>query len=232
MKRFETKTQLVLYFLEGSKRFFLAGAVFACLVVFFDLINPRIIGYTVDEVIGRNISISGLGIVALAVALLALLGGVCRYCFQLFNSMGAEKLVKRMRDELYRQIASLPFSWYGEHQTGDIIQRCTSDVETIKRFLSEQMTALLRILVMILFAVTFMFRIHVKLTMAAALSIPVVVLYSVFFHNRISSAFAKVDEEEGRLSAIAQENLTGVRVVRAFGRELYEKDRFEKKNEE
>ena len=232
MKRIETKTQLVLYFLEGSKRFFLAGAVFACLVVFFDLINPRIIGYTVDEVIGRNISISGLGIVALAVALLALLGGVCRYCFQLFNSMGAEKLVKRMRDELYRQIASLPFSWYGEHQTGDIIQRCTSDVETIKRFLSEQMTALLRILVMILFAVTFMFRIHVKLTMAAALSIPVVVLYSVFFHNRISSAFAKVDEEEGRLSAIAQENLTGVRVVRAFGRELYEKDRFEKKNEE
>lgn len=232
VKQFQTKTQLILYFLQGSKRFFLSGAVFACLVAFFDLINPRIIGYTVDEVIAQDISISRLGLIALSAAFLALLGGVCRYCFQLFNSMGAEKLVRRMRDELYRKIAALPFAWHKEHKTGDIIQRCTSDVETIKRFLSEQMTALLRIVVMIVFAITFMLQIHGKLTFLAALSIPVVVLYSFFFHSRISSAFARVDEEEGRLSAIAQENLTGVRVVRAFGRELYEKERFEKKNEE
>jgi ATP-binding cassette subfamily B protein len=170
-------------------------------------------------------------VVALFVVAVALLAGVCRYLFKLWNSMGAEFLLQRMRDCLYAQIESLPYAWHSENQTGDIIQRCTSDVETIKRFVSEQMTELLRIVVMIVLAVFFMFRIHSRLTLVAVLSVPVVVLYSFFFHSRISSAFARVDEEEGRLSTIAQENLTGVRVVRAFGRELYEKDRFEGRNE-
>ena len=76
----------------------------------------------------------------------------------------------------------------------------------------------------------FMFRIHVRLAAAAAVFIPVIVLYSLFFHSRIGSAFEKADEEEGKLSTIAQENLTGVRVVRAFGRELYERRRFEEQN--
>ena len=250
-QRFHSKTDLVLYFLRGCKRFFGLGAVCACLLSVFDLINPRIIGYTVDSVIGdgntdipawlahqiealggRSYLLSHLYLVAAFVILVALLGGLCRYLFQLFNSMGAERLVQRMRECLYRQIESLPYAWHGENQTGDIIQRCTSDVETIKRFLSEQMTMLLRVGVMIVLAVVFMFEIHVKLAAVAALSIPVVLLYSYFFHDRIGSAFEKVDEEEGRLSTIAQENLTGVRVVRAFGRELYEKERFEKKNEE
>lgn len=251
MKRFRSKTDLVLFFLRGSKRYFGMGAVFACLLSLFDLINPKVIGYTVDCVIGeekstlpvwiqriiesmggRDFLLSHLYVIALFVIGMALLGGICRYLFKLTNSMGAERLVQRMRDSLYRQIESLPYEWHGENQTGDIIQRCTSDVETIKRFLSEQLTALLRISVMIVLAVYFMLQIHVKLTFVAILTIPVVILYSLFFHSKIGGAFAKVDEEEGKLSAIAQENLTGVRVVRAFGRERYEKERFEKKNEE
>ena len=231
MNRFQTKRSLVFYFLRGSKRFFFLGAVCACLLAFFDLINPWIIGNTVDQIIDGQITLPQLWRIAVIVVGLALLGGICRYSFNLFNSMGAERLVKRMRDQLYQHIASLPYAWHGENKTGDIIQRCTSDVETIKRFLSEQMTALLRITVMIIFAVVFMLRIHVRLALIASASIPVIITYSLFFHTRIGNAFAKVDEEEGKLSTIVQENLTGIRVVRAFGRELYEKDRFETRNE-
>ena len=77
-----------------------------------------------------------------------------------------------------------------------------------------------------------MFRIHVKLAVVSAAFIPVVVLYSLFFHRKIGDSFLHADEEEGRLSAIAQENLTGVRVVRAFGREHYERERFEAQNKD
>ena len=145
--------------------------------------------------------------------------------------MGAEGLIRRMRDLLFEHIEHLPYAWHGKNHTGDIIQRCTSDVETIKSFLSEQMTSLFRVGILIALAMYFMIGIHPKMALISGIFIPIVILYSVFFHNRIAASFQHADEEEGVLSAIAQENLTGVRVVRAFGREQFERERFETQNE-
>ncbi len=250
-ERFPNRAGLVLYFLKGSIALFLAGVIFAMLVAFLDMINPKIIQYTVDYLIGDSestmpfymkliIDVTGgreylrthLFVVALIVITIALICALFRYLNKLLNSMAAEKLIKRMRDLLFEHISHLHFSWHGQHHTGDIIQRCTSDVETIKMFLSEQLTSLFRIVIMITLGIVFMLQIHLKLTLVSAVFIPVIVMYSLFFHNRIGDAFRKADEEEGRLSAIAQENLTGVRVVRAFGRETYERSRFEAKNKE
>lgn len=249
-KRFQTRLQLVSYIMQGSKRFFGLAVFFVCLLVLFELVNPKIIGYAVDFIIGdestipafllswieqlggREYALSHLYIFALVIVGIALFGGVCRYLFRLFNSMGAEKLVKRMRDVLYGHISRLPFAWHDGNRTGDIIQRCTSDVDMIKNYISEQMTNLFRMIVMIILALVFMSRIHVLLTIVAAAFIPIVVGYSFLFHDKIGASFERVDNEEGKLSAIVQENLTGVRVVRAFGREKYERDRFEKKNSE
>ncbi|MCR5283297.1 MAG: ABC transporter ATP-binding protein/permease, partial [Lachnospiraceae bacterium] len=137
---------------------------------------------------------------------------------------------RRMRDQLFVHIEHLPYAWHGKNHTGDIIQRCTSDVETIKNFLSEQMTSLFRVGILIVIAMYFMIGIHPKMALISGIFIPIVILYSFFFHNRIADSFRHADEEEGILSAIAQENLTGVRVVRAFGREQFERERFEKQN--
>jgi ATP-binding cassette subfamily B protein len=249
--KFPTRSGLVFFFLKGSIGLFVSGIIFSMLVAFLDMVNPKIIQYTVDYLIGDSesampfymqllVNISGgkgylkthLMVVALIVITIAIICGICRYLNKLLNSMAAERLIKRMRDILFDHIAHLPFSWHGENHTGDIIQRCTSDVETIKVFLAEQLTSLFRIVIMITFGLIFMFQIHVKLALISLAFIPILVLYSLFFHNRIGNAFRKADEEEGRLSAIAQENLTGVRVVRAFGRETYERERFEKKNNE
>ena len=174
---------------------------------------------------------SRLGVVAGIVVAVALCGALARYLFRLFNAMGAETLLKNMRDRLFEQILHLPCAWYGGQQTGDIIQRCTSDVETVKTFVAERLTSLLRISVMLVMALYYMRLIHGGLTLAAFAFIPVIVGYSFIFHRRIGSAFAEVDIQEGKLSAIAQENLTGVRVVRAFGRELHERKRFETQNQ-
>lgn len=249
---FRSKTSTVLFFLKGSKHYFLLCVLFSMGVSFFDMTSPKIIGYMVDSVIGDKQSslpsfvdsfiekycggrvyLAGhLWIVALFVVVIAVLAAVCRFMMRVSDSKGSEKLVERMRNELSDHLLHLPFSWYNDNHTGDIIQRSTSDVDTVRRFVSEQLTQLLRISIMIIFAMTFMAQINGRLALYAFLFIPVIVCYSMFFHNRIAASFRQVDEEEGRLSAIAQENLTGVRVVRAFGREAYERERFAKKNEQ
>ncbi|MCR5476352.1 MAG: ABC transporter ATP-binding protein/permease [Lachnospiraceae bacterium] len=249
-QKYNTGRSLLFHFVKGSKRFFGAAVLFSMAVTVLDLFNPKIIAFTVDSVIGgKEADLHGflgdlladiggpaylrthLYILAVFVAAVALLGAVSRYFFRLMNAKGQEKLVRKMRDELYDHIIHLPLTWHNANQTGDIIQRCTSDVDTVRRFLAEQLINLMRVTILIFFAIVFMSRIHMGLTLVAVALVPVIILYSFFFHSRIGQSFMKVDEMEGRLSAMVQENLTGVRVVRAFGRESYEKERFGKFNE-
>ena len=248
-RKFGTHTEMVFYFLRGSKRYFVAAVIFAALLSLLDLINPKIVGFTVDSILGDkpsslpafiNTWIDGIGgtavlkenlwMIALAIVAVALLTAVCRFSFRVCNSMGAETFVQTMRNDLFGHIMRLPFKWHSENRTGDIIQRCTSDVEQIKMFVSEQLTSLFRVAVLIVLSVVFMLNISVKLTIVSGVFIPLIIGYSFYFHKKIGGQFRIVDEEEGKLSSIAQENLTGVRVVRAFGRETYERSRFEKQN--
>ena len=118
----------------------------------------------------------------MAIIFVTLLSACSRFLFRLNNTKGAETLVKRMRDELFDHILKLPFKWHSENHTGDIIQRCTSDVEQIKMFLSEQLTSLFRVFVLITLAIMFMARIHIQLTLVTVAFIPIIIGYSFFFH--------------------------------------------------
>ncbi len=247
---FASNTALLVWFLKGSKRYFVCCIISAIILSFFALVNPRIIGITVDSIVGnaefdlpafvvefinslggRDFLRANLWVVTIAVIGFALLEGVFRISYKMSNAIGSETLVENIRNSLYKHIIRLPFEWHGQNATGDIIQRCTSDVETIKSFLSEQLVTLFRLVVLIALAVIYMLRIHVGLTMVVIVFIPITVAQSLYFHKKIAAAFEKTDAEEGKLSSIAQENLTGVRVVRAFGREEYERRRFEKQSE-
>ncbi|MCR5107649.1 MAG: ABC transporter ATP-binding protein/permease [Lachnospiraceae bacterium] len=249
--RFKTRLSMLFYFLKGSKRYFGLSLFFAACVSLLDLFFPRIIAYTVDNVI-NNLNTGGnriiiyfaslfggslylrkhLYLVAVMVLIVAILAVLSRYFFKFLNSKGAERFIKRMRDELYEHILKLPMTWHNTNHTGDIIQRCTSDIDTVKNFVSEQLTNFIQVVVMIIIAIAFMATINPALTVVAMILMPVILVYSIVFHNKIAESFYHVDNMEGKLSSIAQENLTGVRVVRAFGRELYEKKRFESMNEE
>lgn len=248
-QNFPTKASLLFYFLKGAKRWFVLAVFFASMVSVMDLINPKIIGYTIDTVLNDQAStllafitewLQALGgplyfrehliLVAAAVISVALISALCRFLFRVCNSMAAETLVQRMRNTLFDHILRLPFQWHSENHTGDIIQRCTSDVEQIKMFLSEQLVMLFRVIGLMVLALLFMAGINTRLTALSFAFVPIIIGYSFYFHNKIGAQFRIVDEEEGKLSSIAQENLTGVRVVRAFGREKYERERFEKQN--
>ena len=242
--------RLILQFLKGSKGFFILCMFCAALSALADMVTPQIIRVSVDNVLGNapadqlsppvrglldafggaEALRSRLWILALAVVLVAVVKAASLYGFRVTNARGGETLVKTMRDTLYRHIGRLPFQWHMQNHTGDIIQRCTSDIDTTRNFISEQMTNLIRILIMLVMSVVFMLGMNVKLTLIAMAPLPVIVWYSIFFHHKFRKGFQECDENEGKLSAMVQENLTGVRVVRAFGRERYERDRFGKQN--
>ena len=243
--------KLILQFLKGSKGFFIICMLCSALSGLAETVTPQIVRVTVDNIIG-SASTDTLGpvvrslldafggadhlrrnlwIMALAVVVVSVIKAVSVYCFRVFNARGGETLVKNMRDTLYRHIERLPFQWHMQNHTGDIIQRCTSDIDTTRNFISEQMTSLIRILIMLVLSMVFMLGMNVPLTLIAMAPLPVIVWYSIFFHRKFRKGFQECDENEGKLSAMVQENLTGVRVVRAFGRERYERKRFGKQNE-
>lgn len=245
------KGALIWRFLTGSKLMFVLSVLAAALMALADMITPQIVRAAVDNAIGGNPSTFGpavmrlvdavggfaylgqhMWIMALAVLLVAAVKVAAQYGFLVFNTRASETLAKTMRDMLYTHIQHLPFSWHMKNHTGDIIQRCTSDIDTTRNFVAGQMTGLFRILILVVMSLVFMLSMNPLLTLIALLPMPVVVWYSFHFHDKIGENFKECDESEGRLSAMAQENLTGVRVVRAFGRERYERDRFEKHNEE
>ena len=168
--------------------------------------------------------------IAAAVVLIAALTAVFRFVNLLETARASETFVCRIRNLLFAHIQRLPFAWHMKNQTGDIIQRCTSDVDTVRNFVTDQFMNVVRISILLVLSLSFMISMNLRLSVVAMVSIPVIFTYSMIFQRKISDRFTKCDESEGVLSTIAQENLTGVRVVRAFGREKYEKDRFEKQN--
>ena len=245
------KARLLWRFLKGSKGLFLLSILMTAFMALADMLTPQIIRVAVDNVISGKAMEAGslaeklvswaggaeylrthMWIMAGAVLAVAVLKVLSQYGFTLSNTGASETLVKTMRDLLYTHIGRLPFSWHMKNHTGDIIQRCTSDIDTTRNFVAGQLTQLLRIVILVIMSMVFMLGMNPWLTLIALLPMPFIVLYSVKFHNKIGEGFKDCDEAEGRLSAMAQENLTGVRVVRAFGREKYERDRFEKHNEE
>lgn len=167
-----------------------------------------------------------------AVLLCAVLSGLCTYVSQTSAAKGSEAAVKSLRDRLFSHIQQLPFLWHTRNQTGDIIQRCTSDVDVIRNFIGSQLLEVIRTAILVLCTGAVMCAMNWRITLVAMAFLLVIFFYSVLFFGRIARNFLKADESEGRLSAIAQENLTGVRVVRAFGRERYETARFRRQNEE
>ncbi|UOO38419.1 ABC transporter ATP-binding protein [Oscillospiraceae bacterium CM] len=237
-------------FARGSKRYFAGAVAAAALSILFTFLMPQIVGFTVDAVLGTKAvmlpavfsgwydALGGRGFLrahflfcAAGVVLSALLAGLFNYISRMQAAKGTERFTKKLRDTLFTHVQYLPFSWHNANQTGDIIQRCTFDVDTAQRFVAQQLFEVVRTFILVTLALVIMFSMNASLALIALGFIPLVIGYSTIFFKRIASRFKEADEAEGELLIHIQENLTGVRVVRAFGREKYELDRFDEKND-
>ncbi|MDR1839764.1 MAG: ABC transporter ATP-binding protein/permease [Treponema sp.] len=216
--------------------------------VAFSLLNPQIVRYTIDSVIGtapldmpafvsRLIdSIGGIGLLrqniwicALAVAVAALVSELCNLARNYTGLETGETIAWRLWNTLYAHIQKLPWDWHIRCQTGDIIQRCTTDVDNIRNFIQNNLSELLRTICVFVIAVVMMFSMDLFMSLVAMALIPVILIFSMVYFSGVSRNFALADAAEGAMQAAAQENYTGVRVVRAFGREAWEVKKFSEK---
>ena len=150
---------------------------------------------------------------------LSLFGGLFQYLRGRWSAEASEAIAERMRTRLYAHLQSMSYAYHVKAETGDLIQRCTLDVETVRRFLATQVIEIFRILMMITLALKLMSGIHVKLTLISLILVPPLFLLALWFFHWVRKLFTAADEADGKLSAMLQESLTGVRVVRAFGRQ-------------
>lgn len=241
--------KLILSYAKDCIYLIVISAVSIILKVGASFAMPQIIRFTVDSIIGdipfyfsepvMNLieSMGGreglqqnIWICAVFVLILAVITSASDYVGRLTIAKGTEGIIKNIRDNLFEHIQRLPYSWHIKNQTGDIIQRSTSDVEVVRNFISTQLSEMFRTIILVVISLILMFSMNVNLTLIVLVFIPIVVLYSAIFYGILSKKFLVADEAEGELFTTIQENLTGVRVVRAFGREKYEIEKFSEKN--
>lgn len=233
-KLMKRKIQLILRYFKGAKRYFLAAVLASLITTVFNALTPQIFRFTIDSVLEGNdypYLAEHLWIMALLLVGVALFSGAAMYVSRYHTAKAGENFAKNMRDALFAHVQKLPMKWHDKHQTGDIIQRCTSDVEVIRNFVVTQLLEVFRTVFLVVVSFSIMVSMNVKLSLVVLLFVPLVVAYSGIFYRLIARRFTDADEAEGALSTVVQENATGVRVVRAFGREKFEMERFREKND-
>jgi ATP-binding cassette subfamily B protein len=190
--------------------------------------------YLVDDVLDpeQEFVLANVIWVALGFVGLAVVRGVFVFLTSSLAAYTAEGITQRLRDYLFDHLQRLSYTYHDTTPTGELIERTTSDVDAMRRFYADQAVSLGRITM--LFAINWivLLSLNVTLGLATVVVIPVLVFVSYWFFGRVSKAFEAFQEQEAVLSTTLQENLTGVRVVKAFARQDYEIDKFEQDNME
>lgn len=235
---------------SGYKRWFALGIAATVLSIVTAYLTPLVVSFTVDSVIGTKPMalpafladfVAGRGGRDYLVANLWLMGAVllatsaanALFAYLRGHSLAyfGEGFAKRLRDRLFTHLQAVPYSYYAGVQTGDLIQRCTSDVETVRRFIQMQLMQVVRTVTMAVTAFAIMLPISGKMTAISCCLMPLLAVFSFVYFRQVQAQFLQADQAEGALSTVIQENLTGMRVVRAFAQERAELDKFTRANQ-
>src|SRR5258705_2147639 len=249
MTQKENKLRALWELTAGQRGRYLRSAIAMTIGIALLYLSPLIVRATIDGLIkqkpaGRGQeafvrvihSISGnsntraLLIAALLVISVTALGGAFTYLKGQWAALASESIARQLRNRLYNHLQHLSISYHDKAQTGDLVQRCTSDVDTVRLFYQSQLVELARCAVLSILALFIFLKLDWKMTPVAMAMLPVVIAFALIFFKRVQNSFKAMDEAEGAMTAVLQENLTGIRVVRAFSRQEFEIDKFEKRN--
>lgn len=237
--------------MKGNRLLYIGAIISIGIATMFSFFSPLVIRLTVDSIIGGSKLIApalviklieaagGISVLAhniwicgLVLILLSAINGIFTFLKGKWTAKAAESTARNLRNSLYDHLQHVPYDYHVKAETGDLIQRCTSDVETIRAFMAVQFVEIGRALFMLSMALIIMLSLDVRMTLVSMLVVPIIFTFAIMFFMRVKKAFKESDEAEGRLSTVLQENLTGVRVVRAFARQDFEMDKFDERNVE
>ena len=228
---------------------FLGAMVSTIMIVLIGFMTPILLAETIDSVLGtapstlpawllqpvealggREFLRQNLWVLGAVLVGLNLINGVFTFFKGRLSAVASENIALTLRESLYSHLQHLPFSYHVHAATGDLIQRCTSDVETIRRFLSVQVMEVVNTVLLVTISLIILIGKNVTITLYSMILVPALFAFATWFFNRVHKGFRVMDEAEGKMSAVLQENLTGVRVVRAFGQQQREVDKFDEAN--
>lgn len=234
----------------GNGKYFITALIFITIGSFFNFLSPKLIGVTVDSVIGdmpfelpqfivniienfggREFFRQNIPFIVLIFLGIILLNSLCEHIRLKASKHLSENLAFNMRQSIFSRLQGGYYSYFKNTQTGDIMQRCSKDIDQITSFAVEG-TDLLRVISKLLIAYIFMFNISVKMAIVSFVTVPLISVYSVLTYARVQKKFRLADESEAIVQAKVQENLSAPRVIRAFGKQKFERDEFNKVNEE
>lgn len=237
---------------------YISAALLLIVSVLFRLLEPKVLQIAVDKIIAFFVSkgviqtggdaVTGfiysilpelklenawliliwLGVIFLAISLLR---GISMFMSSTISASSTEKATKQLRDKLFSHMQYLPMEYYGKTPTGELVQRCTGDVETVRKFASMQVTETVRLAAIFIGAFVMMYMVSPLYAFISITMFPLMLIASVFFFKKESEIWTKHEAEQDKLTAMVQENLSGVRVVKAFAKENYEIEKFTAQNE-
>ena len=190
-----------------------------------------------DTILGTNQPFAGtlsrtLILIASGFVVLALFEGGFAFLSGRLAAYSAEGITRRLRNFLYDHIQRLSFAYHSKTPTGDLIERVTSDMDSVRSFFNDQAIGVGRIIALFVINFLAILALNWKLALVSIAVVPVILVVSLWFFKKVTLAYEAYQEQEAILTTTLQENLTGVRVVKAFARQDYEMDKFEKDNQE
>ena len=217
---------------DGYHRLYILATLSLGMAALAKTISYLLLARFVDGLMTASEIMQVVLLFALAFIGLAFVEGTFTFLSGRMAARTAEGITRRLRNEMFDHMQRLTFAFHDKAQTGDLIQRVTSDISAIQRFFAEQAMELGRVLM--LFTVNFiaLLTINVQLALISVVIVPFIAVVSVFFFRKISQRYEAYQDQDGKVSTVLQENLSGVRVVKAFARQEYETGKFEVENYE
>lgn len=244
-KAMKYNLKTLISFTKGFRQFFVLALLFTIFLGASRAAFPLIVGYIVDTVlqglpsalpnwihsrlvsddVSRHLMVS-----ALALAGFAVIRGITMIAAGVTRAMFSEGLTRKMRNRVYHHLNHLSYKYHKNADTGDLIQRSTTDIDTIRKFFYEDLFSFLWVVSMAVLIIITMFLTNVMLALLSVIIIPITITLSIVFFTKLETVFNTVEQAESALTTTVQENLNGVRVVKAFNRELFEIEKFKGKN--
>ncbi len=231
-----------LKWMKGNLRFYIVGFVFLVMAQYLMTLTPLFTQHIIDTIFGNEASalpfiisrflvsdtLSGaLILVALMSVLITLIRLIFAFFQRFFIAYFGENVTYQMRNTLYDKIQNLSFTYHSKVETGDLIQRTSTDVDTFRRFISEQLIDVLRLMFLMGFSIFQMVRMNVSMTLISLIMTPIIFVSATVYFIKVRNVFETVEEAEAKMTNTVQENVHGTRVVKAFQNELYEIEKFD-----